>query len=247
MKKLAVILFTLLASFGFSQNLEQTFEEGNKLYQDKEFRAALDKYQEVLDQGYESTALYYNIGNAYFKSNQVAKAILYYERALQLSPYDDDVKQNLKIAKEGTIDRFETVPQPLVRTAYLTILTALTPGSWGIVGVTCVLLFLAGTFMYLFTSIRRPGFVVGVAALLLGALSISLAFGHQTYLQNNRPAVITATSSYVKSGPSDKAEDVFILHEGTSAVVTEDYEGWKKIKLPDGKVGWIESGDLVEV
>ena len=207
----------------------------------------MEKYQEISEQGYESTALYYNMGNAYFKSNQLAKAILYYERALQISPYDDDVKQNLKIAKEGTIDRFETVPHPLVRTAYVSILTALTPDNWAIVSVVCVLLLLAGTFMYLFTSFRRPGFVLGVAALLLGVLSISFAFGHQSYLQQNRPAVITATSSYVKSGPSDKAEDVFILHEGTSAVVTEDYEGWKKIKLPDGKVGWIESRDLVEV
>ncbi len=247
MKKLAAILFTLLASFGYSQNLPQSFEEGNKLYQEKEYQQALEKYQAIFDEGYESTALYFNMGNAYFKSNQLAKAILYYERALQLSPYDDDVKQNLKIAKEGTIDRFETVPQPLVRAAYLSILTALTPGGWALVATISLLLLLGGTFVYLFTSIRKPGFVVALVSLLFGALSISLAFGHQSYLQKNRPAVITATSSYVKSGPSDKAEDVFILHEGTSATVTEDYEGWKKIKLPDGKVGWIESGDLAEV
>ncbi len=247
MKKLAVILLSIITSFGYSQNLNQVFEEGNKLYQEKEYRQALDKYQEVSEQGYESSALYFNMGNAYFKSNQLAKAILYYERAQQLSPYDDDVKQNLKIAKEGTIDRFETVPQPLVRTAYLSILTALTPGGWAITAVVCLFLFVAGLGAYLFTSVRRPGFVVAVTGLLISILSISLAYGHQDYLQKNRPAVITATSSYVKSGPSEKAEDVFILHEGTSAVVTEDYEGWKKIKLPDGKVGWIESTDLIEI
>lgn len=247
MKKLAVILFVLLTTFGYSQNMSQAFEEGNKLYQDKEYRKALEKYQEISEQGYESTALYFNMGNAYFKSSQLAKAILYYERAQQLSPYDDDVKQNLKIAKEGTVDRFETVPQPLVRSAYLSILTALPPAGWAVVAITSLFLLLGGVFMYLFTSIRRPGFVLAVTGLLIGALSISLAYGHQGYLQKNRPAVITATSSYVKSGPSEKAEDVFILHEGTSATVTEDYEGWKKIKLPDGKVGWIESGDLVEV
>ncbi len=247
MKKLALILLTLVASFGYSQDMVTTFKEGNKLYENKEYRPALEKYQQILEKGYESTALYYNMGNAYFKSNQLAKAILYYERALKLSPYDDDVKQNLSIAREGAIDRFETVRQPLVRTAYLSILQALTPGGWAAVAIVSLILLLAGTFMYLFTSVRRPGFVIALTAFILGVLSISLAYGHQNYLHQNRPAVITATSSYVKSGPSDKAEDVFILHEGTSAVVTEDYEGWKKIKLPDGKVGWIESTDLVEV
>lgn len=247
MKKLATILLLLSGFFGYSQNSGQTFAEANKLYEAKEYRAALDKYREVLDVGYESAPLYYNMGNAYFKSNQLAQAILYYERARQLAPYDDDIRQNLEIAKQSTIDRFETIPQPIMRTAYLAILKALSPGGWAVVAITGFVVLLAGTFMYLFTARRRPGFALGTAGLIIGTLSLTLAYGHKNYLRNNRPAVITATSSYIKSGPSEKAEDVFILHEGTSAVITEDYQGWKKIKLPDGKVGWIESGDLVEV
>lgn len=248
MKKLMLIWFVLNLTILSGQTSQQAaFEEGNKFYQNKEYRKAIEQYELIANNNLESTALYFNMGNAYYKTNQLAMAILYYERALQLSPHDDDVKQNLAIAREKTIDRFETVPQPLVRTAYLGILKALTPGSWAALGVLCFLFTLAGTYLYLFTSRRRPGFVLGSVTLLLGLLALFMALGHQTYLKNNKPAVVVATSSYVKSGPSTKAEDVFILHEGTSAVVTEDFDGWKKIKLPDGKVGWIESADLIEV
>ncbi len=247
MKRLATIALVMVSLWGYGQNFDQAFEEANELYEQKEYRQALEKYQVISEEGYESAALYYNMGNAYFKSNQLGEAILYYERAQQLAPYDDDIRQNLEIARDATVDRFERVPQPLVRTAYLSILKALSPGSWAFIATLAFLILLTGTYMYLFTSRLRTGFALGVAGLIISALTLSMAFAHQSHLQNNRPAVVMATSSYVKSGPSAKAEDVFILHEGTSAVVTEDYEGWKKIKLPDGKVGWIESKDLVEV
>lgn len=247
MKKIALLALWICTLTALGQNPEELFEEANALYLEEQYRPALNKYQEIVDQGLENTALYYNMGNAYFKSNQLAESILYYQRALKLSPYDDDVRQNLKIARKTTIDRFEEVPKPLVRTAYLALMQALTPGNWGISTLILFLILLVGLGLYLFTSFRRPGFSLAAIALVLGILSFSLAHAHKNHLQNNRPAVIMATSSYVKSGPSEKAEDVFILHEGTSTIVTEDYEGWKKIKLPDGKVGWIESSDLLEV
>lgn len=247
MRKLLLLLLLLATGLGYSQNLKSDFNEANKLYQKKEFRKALDEYQKISDAGYESAALYYNMGNAYFKTNQLAQSILYYERAQKLAPYDDDIRQNLNIAKQATIDRFEQMPQPLVKTAYLKVLKAFTPGTWALTGSIFLLIFLAGVFLYLFTAKRRPGFALGAFALLLGLLSLFFAYAHYNYSKNNRPAIVTATSSYVKSGPGEKAEDVFILHEGTRAIVTDYYDHWKKIKLPDGKIGWIESGDIIEI
>lgn len=248
MKKL-LFLLALIAnySFAFSQDLEASFEEGNGLYQEKKYDEAIEKYKSITDAGLESAALYYNMANAYFKMNQLSKAILNYERAARLAPNDDDIRQNLNIANEATIDRFETLPEPMIKTAYTSIFKAFQPGTWGVLALVFLMIMLIGTYFYLYSSLRRQGFAVGIFSLLLGLISLWLAYAHLNNLQNYRPGIVTATSTYVKSGPGEKAEDVFILHEGTKATVTEFYDNWKKIKLPDGKIGWISAKDIVEI
>ncbi len=235
---------TLLAQ---AQNAENLFQKGNEFYQKKEWKSAIAFYDSIVKLGYENSALYYNLGNAHFKANHLAEAILNYERAAQLDRYDDDVQQNLKIAKEATIDRFEEMPKPMVRTIYLSVLKAFSPSGWAWLSVVAFAGLLAGTFLYLFSGKRRLGFVLAVFGFLLGVVFLALAYSHQNYLSSNRSAIVMRPSSYAKSGPSENAEDVFILHEGAKITVTEYFENWKKIKLPDGKVGWIKSGDTVEI
>lgn len=246
-KLLTLIVCCTFFSFGYSQNPEAAFEKGNSLYQEKKYEGALESYNSVADAGLESAALYYNMGNAYFKTDQLAQAILYYERAARLAPNDDDIRQNLNLAKEATIDRFETLPEPIIKTAYQGIFKAMQPGSWGVAAIVFLAIMLLGTYFYLYTSRRRQGFTLGITALILGLLSLWFGYAHLNNLKNNQPAIVMATSSYVKSGPGEKAEDVFILHEGTKALVTESYDNWKKIKLPDGKIGWIVATDIAEI
>lgn len=248
MKKL-VFLFVLIGScfLGFGQDLQASFEDGNALYEEKKYNEAIEKYKIITDAGLESAALYYNLGNAYFKTNQLSKAILNYERATRLDPNDDDIRQNLNIANDATIDRFETLPEPMLKTAYQSIFRALQPGTWGVLALLFLILMLIGTYFYLYTAKRREGFSVGVFCFLLGIVSLWLGYAHLSNLRNYRPGIVTATSTYVKSGPGEKAEDVFILHEGTKATVTEYYNNWKKIKLPDGKIGWISAKDIIEI
>lgn len=246
-KLLTLIVCCTFFNFGYSQNPDAAFEKGNALYQEKKYEEALESYSTIADAGLESAALYYNMGNAYFKTDQLAKAILHYERAARLAPNDDDIRQNLNLAKEATIDRFETMPEPIIKTAYHGIFKAMQPGSWGVMAIVFLGLMLVGTYLYLYTSLRRQGFAFGLTTLILGVLSLWLGYAHYNHLKNNQPAIVMAKSSYVKSGPGEKAEDVFILHEGTKALVTESYDNWKKIKLPDGKIGWIEAADIQEI
>lgn len=248
MKKLLFLLvFIGTYALSFGQDLTATFEEGNALYQENKFDEAIEKYKTITDAGLESAALYYNLGNAYFKTNQLSKAILNYERAARLAPNDDDIRQNLSIANEATIDRFETLPEPIIKTAYQSIFRAFQPGTWGVIALVFLLIMLVGTYFYLYTTKRRQGFTIGIFSFLFGIISLWLAYAHLNNLRNYRPGIVTATSTYVKSGPGEKAEDVFILHEGTKANVTEYYDNWKKIKLPDGKIGWISAKDIVEI
>lgn len=248
MKKLLILLICITGiQFGFGQDLKGSFEKGNELYKESKYEEALESYLAIADAGLESAALYYNLGNTYFKLDQLPEAILYYERAAQLAPNDDDIRQNLKLVKEATIDRFETLPEPMIKTAYQGIFKAFQPGRWGTLSIIFFVIMLLGTYFYLYTSRRREGFAVGLVGLGLGILCLWFGYAHLNNLENNKPAIVMATSTYVKTGPGEKAEDAFILHEGTKALVTESYDNWKKIKLPDGKIGWIVATDIQEI
>lgn len=227
-----------------AQPVGELFEAGNQAYQQKDYELALEKYQAALQTGKESAALYYNLGNTYYKQNQLARAILNYERALQLAPGDDEILQNLQLAEQKTVDRFESLPRTLFKTAYLKLLLLLSADNWARLSLWLFALMLAGTAVYFFSSFRRTGFIAAAAGLVLGGLSLALAYGHESYRQNNREAIVMATSTYVKTGPAQSAEDSFILHEGTKAVVIESFEGWQKIRLPDGKLGWVQAEDI---
>ena len=247
MKTLWLSLALLAAGFLQAQENKAAalFQKGNAAYQAERYDSALVWYQQIpAEQNLESAALHYNLGNTYYKLGNLGRAILHYERALKLKPNDEDTQQNLTIAHEKTVDRFEELPKTLVRTAYLGLLQLLSPKGWAILSLLGLGLLVLGLALYLYSRLGRVGFSTAAAGLLLGIVSLVLAFSHQHYLKNNQGAIVLSTSAYVKSGPSETAEDVLILHEGTKATVLQSFEGWRKIRLPDGKLGWIPAEDL---
>ena len=249
MRALAYILSLMIfcGGWGYAQEVSAQFEQANKLYQQEKFEEAAEAYTEILKLGYESAGLYYNLGNCYFQSDQLGPAILNYRRAENIDPYDEEIRHNLKLARAAAIDDFEKMPLPLFKSAYLSILLLLNADTWAGMGIGSLVLVLIGTFLYLFTGFKRGGFVVGFTGLLGAILFISLAVANNAHQQRNIPAIIMTASSYAKSGPGEKAEDVFILHEGAEVQVTESFDDWCKLRLPDGKVGWIHSSDLEEI
>lgn len=244
MRYLFSILGWLMVTVCFGQASTDEFQKGNEAYRNSNFEEAIYSYQSILEEGKQSAALFYNLGNAYFKTGQIAKAILNYERALRLQPGDGEILQNLELARESVIDDFEKMPQPLFKAFFTKLIKLLPPGGWAWLTVVFALLIAGGGFLYLFTAFKRPGFIAAVVGIIFCGLSWFFAQRHYSILQNNKEAIVMTASSYVKSGPGEKAEDVFILHAGTKATVNESYGGWSKIQLPDGKIGWIHSGDL---
>ena len=239
MRGLLVFIFCSIALTLPAQSAPELFKQGNEAYQQKQFQQAIELYQQAVEKGKVSTALYYNLGNAYYKQNQLAEAILNYERALALSPGDDEVLHNLNLAEQKTIDRFETLPRTLFQTAYLNIVLLFSADNWARISLWLFAIMLGGTATYFFTGFRRTGFIAAAGGLLVGGLCLSPAYAHEKYRKNHREAIVMEASIYVKTGPAETAEDSFILHEGTKAVVIEEFEGWQKIRLADGKIGWL--------
>ncbi|MXY32118.1 MAG: tetratricopeptide repeat protein [Gammaproteobacteria bacterium] len=227
----------------------ELFEEGNRLYQQEDYQGALDNYLRIREAGFESPGLHYNIGNAYFKANELGRAILYYERARRLAPGDPDILANLELARSLGAD--EIIPLPrfwLFRV-----------GSWWmnlfprslLIGLTAAgYLMAAGAVLVLVLRLgaaswaRRAAAAGGIMVLLLGA---TLAV-RETGLGQARLAVVLAAEVGVQSAPSDDpALQLFVIHEGTRVRVDRSSQEWLEVVLDDGKVGWVRAEVLEEV
>ena len=242
MRLLFSILVLLNSLLIFSQNVSSGFEVGNNYYQRAEYDSALIYYQSIIEEGKTSPALYYNIGNAYYKKGLLAEAILYYERAAQLSPVDVDISQNLEIARAGTIDKIDPLPQIFYKQWINELKNFFSPDTWAIFTVVFIWLFFISLAVYVLSRIPSTRKLFFVSAIILFILMISSAWiSYDRYgdITNSNSAIVFDTSVYVKSSPEEKSTNLFMLHEGTKVEILEELRNWRKIKLVNGSVGWI--------
>ncbi len=243
MKAITYILLFILSFSATAQN-QQLFNEANSLYNEGKYAEAIDKYQTILASKQQSAELYFNLGNANYKLNNIAPSIYYYEKALQLQPNDADIINNLAFAKNMTVDVIETVPQGPVEKLIKNLTHTLTFNGWAKLAVALVfgfiLLFLVYYFAY--SSLKkRLAFVGSLILLFLVCVSLLLAFHSYNLDKIDKPAIVFAQESKVNSEPNSRSEEVFRLHEGTKVQILDTVQDWKKIKLADGKSGWISS------
>ena len=249
MKRIVEILIFLIIATGFSQE-EETFQRGNSLYNQENYQEAINKYNSILGTGQESASLYYNLGNAHYKLSNIGASIYYFEKALQLAPNDEDIKNNLAFAQKATIDAIDIIPEGFVVRTIKKITNTLSIDGWAWFSVVCIILFVILFILYYTahsSSKKRIFFVVSWGILIFGILGIFFAFKQYNYIENNQFAIIFSQEAIIKSEPNLRSEEVFQLHEGTKVRVTETVNDWKKIKLTDGKIGWIPANDLKEL
>ncbi|RLD28527.1 MAG: ion channel protein [Bacteroidetes bacterium] len=250
MKKIIYILILLLNTFTIAQNNE-LFTKGNSLYNDGKYQDAINTYESILNTNNHSAELYFNLANAYYKLNRIAPSVYYYEKALQLSPNDQDIKNNLTFVKNMTIDAIEIIPEMGFSKITNNIINRFSFDVWAIFSIVFVvlfvILFLAYHFSYA-TNKKRLAFISSNLSLLLVLITLLFAFQKYEYDLKDKPAIVFAQESEIKSEPNLRSEIAFKLHEGTKVQVIEIYnENWTKIKLADGKTGWIPSHDIKEL
>ncbi len=247
MKKIVYILTLLISSISFAQNTA-LFDKGNVAYNEGNFQDAITIYESVLNKGIHSSELYFNLANAYYKLNRVAPSIYYYEKAQQLSPHDKDIKNNLSFAKNMTIDAIESVPEIGFSKLFKSVINSFSSDMWAILAVASVLLFVILFLSYYFsynTNKKRFLFLSSIASLCVMVLTLAFAFQKQAYNQNDNPAIVFAQESDIKAEPNLRSETAFELHEGTKVQIIESYKKtWTKIRLSDGKTGWIATQDI---
>lgn len=246
MKQL-LIIFLLISQFVGAQN---GFESGNALYGREKYAEAAAAYESVLKSGKQSADLYFNLGNAYYKQNKVGPSIYNYEKALALRPNDREILTNLQFARKMTIDEIKEVPKVGFEKLLRDFTARYHYDSWAQIAVGIAFVFFLFFLGYYFsqTTLLKRIFFIGMFLLLFALLiSVLSALFEKSHYENDRPAIVFAEMTNVKSEPRTSAPDFFILHEGTKVMVLEKTANWNKIELLDGTQGWIESRDIREV
>ena len=226
------------------------WERGNQAYIDGDYAQALACYSAIENGGHYSARLYYNMGNAYFKQNMLGKAILYYNRALVVSPSMDDARYNLEIAESQTKDKIAVVPQFFLNRWMQTIQRALSCTAWSVLSLLCLAVALALLLLFLLgsaLSVRKVGFYGTVVALLLFVATISFAIAERNDILNREQAIVMSSAISVKSSPDRAATDLFVIHEGTKVTISSQVEGWAEVTIADGKKGWTELSHLERI
>jgi len=249
MKQILYIVITLFCTGVFAQN-QALFDQGNKLYNDGKYAEAIDKYKAILETNNHSEALYFNLANAHYKLNHIAPSIYYYEKALQLAPNDKDIKNNLAFAKNMTIDAVDVIPDAGFSKLLRKVTDVLSFDNWAKLAVASVILFVLIFLVYYFTYStfkKRLAFITSNAFLFLAVISLTIAFHKYNVNKKDKPAIIFAQETVIKSEPNNRSQELFRLHEGTKVQILDTVNRWKEIKLPDGKTGWIENEDIKEL
>ena len=246
--KTVVYIFIFLSGLLSLAQSNVAFEQGNTLYNEGKYQQAISIYESILDNGQHSAEMYYNLGNAYYKLNSIAPSIYYFEKALILAPKDKDIQNNLAFARNMTVDAIEVVPEVGLNRIMKSIIYMFSLDAWALLSVGFsigfVLLFLMYYFSYS-TGRKRLLFLSSFTSLGLMCIALFFAFQNYSLDKNDKPAIVFSQESQVKTEPYLRSENVFFLHEGTKVQMLESYdENWIKIKIADGKTGWIPSEDI---
>jgi len=231
-------------------DIDSLYHIANSLYQQGQYEPALEQYNTLILSGKESADLYYNMGNAAYRSNSIGHAILYYEKALKLEPAHEDAIHNLDFVSRYRLDTFEEVPV-LFLGAWINGFVQLFPEqSWSILAMAFFIIILTGLLVFLFSRrmvLKKSGFISGLVALILFVITLSSAISRHRDIVNPDSGIILAPSVVVRSSPSASGTELFILHEGTKIKVNEEVSGWQNVKLIDGREGWILLDDFESI
>ena len=238
-----LMLMPLSANAITKQNADDEYAKGN-------YQQAIKDYQEILKTGV-SSEIYYNLGNAYYRTDNITQALLAYERALQLSPGDNDIRFNLQYARSKTIDKITPETEMFFVTWYNSLVNFTSVDRWANTAIISIVMALLLILVFLFAPqmwARKSGFYGSAVFLLLFAFANLFAFQQKHELETKQGAIVIAPTVNVKKTPAASGTDVFVIHEGTRVDITDrGMKQWRGIKLADGREGWLKTSQIEEI
>ncbi|TFG43454.1 MAG: hypothetical protein E4H43_01685 [Bacteroidia bacterium] len=245
---LMILMLVLTAELVFTQEEHsEKFKKGVEHYTASNYQEALKEWLDIYNTGYRSAELDYNIGNAYFKLNNVPGAVLFYERARLLKPADNNINYNLQISRSLVVDKFEEIPELFFVRWFDFLALLLRTNTWAVISIISFILFLMLLSVYIYSSRYRTkvlGFWTAVLFLLLSSSSLAFTARNRSLVYDSNKAVIFAPSINGKSSPDNSGTDLFVLHEGSKVTIEDNVGEWYEIRLSDGNKGWVPASSL---
>lgn len=244
-----LLCLQVFAAMAQESDSQQLFEQANAAYKAGEFQQAVEQYEQLSEQG-ESPALYYNLGNAYFKTNAVGRSILNYERALKLAPEDADIHYNLKLANDRIKDNIEKLPELNITRWWNTFTLGTGVDTWAwwavglmISGMTLFMLFLVSSVR----GLRIFSFYTAVLLVVCAVFAYYQADQAKKMIEAETEAIILSPRVDVKGAPTNSGVNVFVIHEGTKVQIIDERDGWVNIRIASGNEGWIPKTDAEQI
>lgn len=231
----------------YSQDLTVIFEKGNAAYNDGNFEAAISQYEAILEAGHHSAALYFNLGNAYYRLNNIAESIFYFEKAKQLDPKNEDILLNSSFANNMTIDAIEALPKSQLAVFEDMVFQFFGVHSWAILLVLLSWLVFFLFLGYLFNhspEVKRRFFAASVLLFVVLLAGFSFVYVNDKQTQNTEYAILFSKQINIRTEPNDRADVEFVLHEGTKVVLLDRLDEWQKIRIANGSMGWTKNAEL---
>jgi tetratricopeptide (TPR) repeat protein len=241
------LLFVVIGFRVAAENNQNVIDKANQLYQKGKYEDALKLYKKVIDSGFEAAELYYNIGNAYYKTNNIPSAILYFEKAKKLSPNDDAIDHNIYIANLKTLDKIEVIPKFFIARWFNKIGDFYSTDRWAKAIIFSFIILLLSLSVFIFTRsvfLKKLSFSLMLIFFIATVFIFVFAQIQYSKVKDNKEAIIFLPSVTTKSSPDEKSTDLFILHEGTKVKITDNINEWSEIKLPNGSIGWLKSNSF---
>jgi tetratricopeptide (TPR) repeat protein len=245
-----VFILLFLTSISFSQEIQTLFNVANNAYNEGMYDSALNVYHLIEKESLESGELYYNMGNAYFKKNNMASAILYYEKAKKLTPNDEDIDYNLRIANSMIVDKIERVPELFYKNWWNYFYNMFGADTWTIISLISwfMLAFFVGFFIISKTRGRKKlAFYLGLLFLFTSVATFGLASQKYYFGKEQHEAIVFTPTITVKSSPTLNAVDLFVVHEGTKIYILDEVQDWVKIRIQDGSIGWLPMNSMKKI
>lgn len=246
----SLLMLIVLFAFCLPSTARVTKQMADAEYANGNYQEAIKEYNAILKEGV-SADLYYNLGNAYFRTDNITQAVLAYERALKLSPGDDDIRFNLQFARSKTIDKITPESEVFFITWYKALVNLTNSDAWARISIVAFLLTLLAAMAYLFGPrlwMIKSGFYVAIFCAVVFAITALLSWQQKMQAQDHDGAIIISPSVTVKKTPSVGSADEMVLHEGTRVDITDrNMKGWLGISLTDGREGWIHNTDIEEI
>ncbi|MBL7971673.1 MAG: tetratricopeptide repeat protein [Prolixibacteraceae bacterium] len=242
------ILAILFTATVFAQG--DLLQKANEHYTKEEFNKAIDLYNQILMSNMESPEVYFNLGNAYYKTNQYTLSILNYERAKLLAPDDEDIDFNLQVANQKVVDSIQELPGIFIVRWWNSLVNSQTTDTWAVMSIFGFILFLVMMGFYFFAKsvdVKRITFWSGCFLILFTIFTWSFAAKQKSRLVNHTYAIVMQPTVTVKSSPSEKGTNLFVIHEGLKVKITDKLGDWVEIRLADGNKGWLQSESIERI